>query len=92
MMLQDSSQWISNGINEYEKINDVELHIVAPHRNICGVQEFQINGIYYHFFRSRSDSSLFKKMFCKPQIFSDYRKNRIVIKKIDYREKVLAIF
>ena len=54
--IADFAQWNTNAIKEFEKFEDVELHIVAPYFNICGVQKFEINGIKYHFFQSEDDN------------------------------------
>lgn len=76
--------WISNGINEIEKFKEIELHVVSPYPNLKGsFQEFQINGIYYHFFHNEDDFiwvKLFKKIFNSS--FYRYRNNRHKIKKI----------
>lgn len=42
--------WISIGIEEVKKRNDIELHIISPHRWISGTKEFSENNIHYHFF------------------------------------------
>lgn len=54
----DFASWNTNGIREFENFEDVELHIVAPHYGIKGLQEFAINEIYYHFFHSEDDNAL----------------------------------
>ncbi len=48
--LSDFAPWNSHAIKEFERFEDVELHIISPHARIVGVQEFQINGVFYHFF------------------------------------------
>lgn len=58
--IADFAQWNTNAIKEFEKFEDVELHIVAPYFNICGVQEFEINGIKYHFFQTEDDNIVSK--------------------------------
>ena len=60
----DSAQWNTNAINEFEKFNDIELHIISPFSNILGIQEFNINGIYYHFFHNEDDN-IFSKIYNK---------------------------
>ena len=51
--IADYAVWITNQINGYEKRNDIELHIVSPHKGMQKRrQEFAINGIHYYFFRS----------------------------------------
>jgi len=48
----DFAPWVNNLITEFEKINDVELHIIAPHAGLSPFKySFEMNGIYYHFFR-----------------------------------------
>ena len=79
--MKDDYQWITNGLNEYKSIPDIELHLISPHIGISGVQEFQIDGIYYHFFRSEDDLSLFAKHFKKMDPDPEFRKNRQTIKK-----------
>jgi len=51
--IADYAVWITNQINGYEKRNDIELHIVSPHKGMQKMrQEFEINSIHYYFFRS----------------------------------------
>ena len=52
----DFALWNTNAIQEFEKFDDIELHIVAPHYGIFGVQQFEMNGINYHFFQSEDDN------------------------------------
>lgn len=54
--IADFAQWNTNAIQEFEKFNDIELHIVSPHHNILGIQEFCINNINYHFFCTEDDN------------------------------------
>lgn len=49
---RDSANWITTIINALRVRDDVDLHIVAPHRGIYpAVQEFKVGGVSYHFFR-----------------------------------------
>lgn len=41
--------WISNAIEGFEKRNDVELHIVAPHSYLKRDTSFKLRGVYYYF-------------------------------------------
>lgn len=51
--IADYAVWITNQINGYEKRNDIELHIVSPHKGMQKKrQEFVINGVHYYFFKS----------------------------------------
>lgn len=36
----DYAAWITNGIKEFEKINDVELHVVSPYYGVSKVINF----------------------------------------------------
>lgn len=48
----DFAPWVNNLISEFEKFEDVELHIIAPHTGLSPFKySFEINGIFYHFFR-----------------------------------------
>ena len=58
--ITDFAQWNTNAIREFEKFKDIELHIVAPFFNISRIQEFKINGVYYHFFHTEDDNIISK--------------------------------
>lgn len=64
----DYAQWVTNAIAEFEKrLQEVELHVVSPYPNLKGnVQEFEMNGIYYHFFHNEIDNALYK--FCNKML------------------------
>ena len=48
--ISDFAVWITNGIQELEKINDIEVHIISPYRFLKNkIQEFKPNNIDYHF-------------------------------------------
>ena len=82
--VQEFGIWITNGIKEIEKIEEVELHVVSPYPNLKHlVQEFEDNGINYHFFKNEDDSFfpfLYKHTF-HPS-FYHYKKNCKIISKI----------
>jgi glycosyltransferase involved in cell wall biosynthesis len=59
--LSDFGQWITNGIDEIKRYNDVELHVISPHYRLKGkTQEFNIEGVYYHFYSDESYSLRWK--------------------------------
>lgn len=70
--------WITNGIKEFEKIKDVELHIVSPYPHLKKrIQSFTSNGIHYHFFQNEAESlghTIVRKVF-RPR-FYHYKRNR----------------
>jgi len=78
----DFASWINNLIKEFEKFEEVELHIIAPHMGLKKKRfDFEMNDIYYHFFKSEDDT-LFSRIkntlgFIKSQ---KYLKNRLQIK------------
>lgn len=78
------ANWISNGICEFEKIEEVELHIVSPYPNLKSfIQEFTHNNIRYHFFRNEDDTIIpfiFKRLF-HPSNYR-YRQNRKTVSRI----------
>ncbi len=51
--------WNTNAFCEYEKlVDEVELHVIAPHNYLDPtLQEFELHGIWYHFFQN--EDSLF---------------------------------
>jgi glycosyltransferase involved in cell wall biosynthesis len=49
----DFAPWVSNLIIEFEKREDVELHVIAPINKLKeSTYEITINRIHYHFYRS----------------------------------------
>lgn len=68
MQTYDLHIWNSNGIEIFEKFEDIELHIISPHDYLSSIQEFTINNVHYHFINNIKDSfwdfinrSVFKK-------------------------------
>lgn len=80
----DSAIWDSDLIQKFEKHQEFEFHVVAPHKGMKRkYQEFDMNGIYYHFFKC--DSSFFVNVFHRylhTYEKNDYRHNRHVMKRI----------
>lgn len=78
------ANWITNGITECEKINELELHVVSPCRHLKGrTQEFMANGVHYHFFHNEDDDLIpfiSRNLFHKKKY--EYKKNCRIIKKI----------
>lgn len=85
IIFRDLSQWITNGIQEFKRFENIELHVISPHPYILAkIQSFNDNNITYHFFRSEDDSfvtRLKRKFFASP-INADYPKNAYLINKI----------
>ncbi|MBQ8222612.1 MAG: glycosyltransferase family 4 protein [Bacteroidales bacterium] len=66
--IKDYSQWNTNGINEFKKFNDIELHVISPHTGLSiKLEEFIKDGIHYHIFKSEDDYFMFrlKRKFLK---------------------------
>lgn len=82
--LSDFAVWNTNGIREFAKFKDVELHIVAPHYYISGVQEFQIDSVYYHLFESEDDNvfTLLRRFCLKSWLKTSYAKNAKTINRL----------
>lgn len=76
----DFAAWNTNGIKEFEKFNDIELHIVAPHYGINGLQEFEKDGVFYHIFHSEDDNVI---SWFKTHILHKVRKH------YDYNTKII---
>jgi len=48
----DFAPWISNLLGEFEKLPDLELHIISPHAGLKGLsRSFTQNGVHYNFYR-----------------------------------------
>lgn len=76
----DFAQWITNAIKEYEKrTQEIELHVISPYPKLkSDIQEFEENGIYYHFFHNEMDDLSYrletKRQGC--DYHGNFRKNR----------------
>lgn len=83
MPVYDLHIWNSNGIAEFEKFGDIELHIISPHNYLSHTQEFNINGVYYHFIKDEKDCLIdFIKRNIWKKIRTDYKINAKRICKI----------
>jgi len=59
--LFDYAPWVTNLIYEFEKRNDIEIHIISPHKNLKKFKySFSYNNIHYHFFRPDDDILIIK--------------------------------
>jgi len=83
-MADEYGIWNTNAFCEYEKlVDEVELHVVAPHSYLVpGLQEFELNGIWYHFFQNE-DCLFINRLKNKLPFISkshSYRRNRNYIR------------
>lgn len=61
---KDAAPWVSILIEEFEKLNDVELHVISPQIGLRELtSEFEMNGVHYHFYTP--DISLFLSQVIK---------------------------
>lgn len=78
----DFAPWISVLIKEFEKIDDVELHVIAPHIGLKKLTcTFEMNGVYYHFFKPGLSQILvivLRVVFRRQE--RKYRINRFLVK------------
>lgn len=49
-IIDEMAPWIPFLVKVLENQNDIELHIVAPHKYISGIKQFILRNIHYHFF------------------------------------------
>lgn len=78
----DFANWISSGITEFEKFDNVDLHIISPHYGMkYKTQEFIVDNINYLFFRPDDDYLFIKlKNFFFSNAGSKFEGNRGVVK------------
>lgn len=51
--IKDHALWVRNIILDFEKRDDIELHVAGPHIRLKNsIEEFESRGVRYHFFRS----------------------------------------
>lgn len=78
----DEAKWITNGIAEFEKFEDIELHIVSHHEGISGIQDFTCDNITYHFYQSEDDNIVDQILKRINDWCPKYKKNAQVIDEI----------
>ncbi|PIE78564.1 MAG: hypothetical protein CSA15_07160 [Candidatus Delongbacteria bacterium] len=80
----DIAPWITNGIIEFENFDNIELHVVAPHKGLAkSLDEFKIDGIHYHFIKSDDDRLYYKvKRKLGKSIKISYKGNRKIISRL----------
>lgn len=77
----DAAPWISNLIDEFEKREDIELHVISKHLGLrSNIQEFVSSGIYYHFYKSEISS--FFRIIDNFKIWKSLQLNSFFVKKI----------
>ena len=80
----DFAPWVTNLIKEFEKFQNVELHIISPHYGLKKkLVEFSIRGIHYHFFKPdmpflHIEWPLFFSCYSAPH----FKSNRQIVKKL----------
>ena len=82
----DFAIWVSDYIEEFEKHEEYEFHVLSPHRGmIRKQQDFTLNGIHYHFFKKNSSlfGDLMNARFKLEQISDYYVKRRVIKRLID---------
>ncbi len=81
--INEFAPWISLGVKEVQKNNEIELHIISPHRWINRTKEFKDKNVHYHFFNpgipwyGRHWPSFFRW-----DLFTNFRSNRKKISKL----------
>ena len=49
----DFAPWISNMIQEFKQFENIEIHIISPHRGLKSINcSFDCEGLHYHFFKA----------------------------------------
>ena len=80
----DIGVWNTNAIHEFEKSEEVELHVISPCSFLKNrLQEFNINNIHYHFFRDERNqliNSIYIKVFAPTNY--QYKSNRCIVKSL----------
>lgn len=79
----DFSPWVNNLIKEFEKFDDINLHIIAPHKGLKPLSyKFELRGITYLFYRPGMPFTINKigeRLFPKKQ--KKFLINRYVVKR-----------
>lgn len=76
---RDTAPWIESIVENLKQKDDIELHVMAPHiRMYYSMEEFEMEGVVYHYYRSELSSLLRKinnyKLWKRLQMTSYYTK------------------
>ena len=53
LFYKDFAPWVTNQILEFERFDDVELHVISPHVGLRRFSyEFEMQGVHYYFFKA----------------------------------------
>ncbi len=78
---RDTTPWIGNMAYRLGQVNDIELHVVAPHiRMRQKVQDFIMDGVHYHYYSTEWTS--FLRMVRNYKIWKRLQTNGRRVKKI----------
>lgn len=84
-IIEDFAIWNSNAFEEFEKLTDIaEVHVISPYKYLRPyLQEFELNGLFYHFLY---DTTCSMKSYVKSKLFQTdiskfYNKVHLYIKK-----------
>ena len=79
----DFAPWITNLISAFEKRDDIELHVIAPHMGLKKLTySFKLNGVFYYFFKP--DLPIVHKRwpnFLPLDVWTGFIRNRLLVKK-----------
>lgn len=80
----DYCQWVTNAIKEFEKFDDVELHIIAPVLKLAKREcHFDINGIHYHIYRDEAGTDIeFIRRNMKANHLCSYQKDKKYVQRL----------
>lgn len=77
----DYAPWIPLLVEQFKKRKDIELHIISEHIGLnSSVQEFEMDGIFYHIY-SAEFSSFFRK-FDNLKLWKLLQRNSVIVKRI----------
>lgn len=86
---KDYAPWVTSLIQEFEKLGNLEVHVIAPHIGLTHLtHEFIKNGVHYHFYKSDLFylyDTLRRKMPFRYE--PKYRMNRFLVKRFIKRIK-----
>lgn len=80
----DFAQWVPCIIEEFENLEDIDLHVISPHVGLkTKLVTFSSNNISFHFFRPEYESSIKKLIpFLNKYNQSEYTKNRRIVSQL----------
>jgi glycosyltransferase involved in cell wall biosynthesis len=81
--VNEFASWVTKGIEEAQSRDDIELHVISPHRWIGTIREFCDRNVFFYFFNSGMPfTGRHWPWFFRLDIYTNFLFNKLIIRHI----------